>query len=76
MKKISSKANEIIEKIGNGEYSPREIFLSGVCLFLIGFVLGIFFSPKKKVQFGSNNGNNNTNTLGRDEKKKKEEDVK
>lgn len=40
--------------------SKRELFLGLSTCALAGIVLGVFFSPKKKVTIGSNNGNNNT----------------
>ncbi len=41
------------------EISKREFCLILAVAFLLGMVLGIFFSPKKHVTIGSNNGSNN-----------------
>lgn len=38
--------------------SNRELFLGLLCCALGGIVLGVFFSPKKTVTIGCNNGNN------------------
>lgn len=51
--------NRIVEVVQNGEYTNREAVLSGICLFLLGLVAGMFLSPKKSTMIGSNNGNNN-----------------
>lgn len=51
---------KIISKIEEMELTTREYFLFGAALLLLGFVLGLIFSPKGDRSYGSNNGNNNT----------------
>ncbi len=60
MKKVWERTKEII---GNGEYTAREAVLAAVCLFFLGMLLGIFFSPRKNTMIASNNGNNNRGTI-------------
>lgn len=55
--------NRVIEVIQDGEYTNREAVLSGICLFLLGLVIGMFISPRKNTMIGSNNGNNNNGTF-------------
>lgn len=43
------------------EISTREFCLIVAVAFLLGLVLGMFFSPKKHVEIASNNGSNNIN---------------
>lgn len=45
---------------GTAVISKRELFLGLTTCALAGLVLGVFFSPKKKVAIGSNNGSHNT----------------
>lgn len=40
--------------------SKRELFLALVTCTLAGIVAGVFLSPKKNVEIGSNNGSNNS----------------
>lgn len=35
----------------------KELYLTGLSLFLLGIVIGIIFSPKKYSEIFSNNGN-------------------
>ena len=51
--------NQLVETIKTRNYTNREAVLSALLLFLLGIVLGIFFSPRKSTMIGSNNGNNN-----------------
>ena len=51
--------NQLVETIKARDYTNREAVLSALLLFLLGIVLGIFFSPNKSTMIGSNNGNNN-----------------
>lgn len=44
---------------GETGITAREFCLTVAVAFLFGMVLGIFFSPKKHVTIGSNNGSNN-----------------
>lgn len=60
MKKMWSK---LVDTIKNQDYTSREAVLSALVLFLLGIVLGTFFSPKKNTQIGSNNGNNNVGSV-------------
>lgn len=39
------------------DYSAREAVLFTICSFLVGFILGMLFSPKKSTTLGSYNGN-------------------
>lgn len=48
------------------EVTPKEFCLTVAVAFLLGMVLGIFFSPKKHVTIGSNNGSNNIGNGGDD----------
>lgn len=41
--------------------SKREVLLTVTATFLLGVLLGIFFSPRKRITIGSNNGNNSGN---------------
>lgn len=50
---------KLVKMLEEGEYTSREIVLSGVCLLLLGIIIGVFFSPKKRTMIGNNNGNNN-----------------
>lgn len=54
---MKKTANEIINIIKNGEYTAREAAMAGICLFLLGLVIGIFASPKKYTMIASHNGN-------------------
>lgn len=64
---MKKKIEEFMGRISDGEYTAREIVLSGITLFLLGMLLGILFSPKKNTTIGSNNGNNNTGSFGGDD---------
>ncbi len=41
------------------EMTKKEFCLIVAVAFLLGLVLGMFFSPKKHVEIASNNGSNN-----------------
>lgn len=41
------------------EVTAREFCLTVAVAFLLGMVLGMFFSPRKRVTIASNNGSNN-----------------
>ena len=57
MKKIVKKLDKLMENIGSGKYTAREIVMMGAILFLTGTVFGMFCSPKKYQVMGSYNGN-------------------
>lgn len=46
--------------------SKKEFLLTAAVCVLSGMVFGIFFSPKKSMVIGSNNGNNSGNNTGKD----------
>lgn len=48
---------DYITKVQNGECSKMEITLIGICLFLLGVVIGMVIAPAKFTLFGSFNGN-------------------
>ena len=48
---------EHISKIQRGECSKAEVVLTGICLVLVGIVLGMKFAPYRVTTFGSFNGN-------------------
>lgn len=50
--------------IKNGEYTAREAAMAGICLFLLGLVIGIFASPKKYTMIASHNGNRGGEACG------------
>ena len=54
---MRKKCELLINSINEGEYTGREIVLSGVVLFLMGVLLGMIFSPRKNQVIGSLNGN-------------------
>ncbi len=56
-------------KISNGECSKTELTLTGICLVLIGVVIGMIITPARVFVAGSFNGNQGS--LGKPEKKKK-----
>ena len=56
-------------KISNGECSKTELTLTGICLVLIGVVIGMIIAPARFFVAGSFNGNQGS--LGKPEKKKK-----
>lgn len=57
---MKEKWNELEELFaGESEVTAREFCLTVAAAFLLGIVLGMFFSPKKHVTIGSNNGSNN-----------------
>ena len=58
---MKKKFEELMNSINDGKYTGREIILAGVVLFLSGLVVGMFFSPRKYQQIGSNNGNGSCN---------------
>ena len=49
--------NESIKKISEGGCSSSEIKLLGVCIFLIGVIVGMIICPVKFGVFGRFNGN-------------------
>ena len=60
---MKNACRKLVEIVKTGEYTTREAVLSGLCLFLVGMLIGIFASPRKHVMVGSNNGNNNNGTF-------------
>ncbi|MBE5845296.1 MAG: hypothetical protein E7302_14175 [Butyrivibrio sp.] len=48
---------EQISKIQRGEYSQTEISLIGICLILLGILLGMKLAPARFFTLGSFNGN-------------------
>ena len=40
---------KLVNQIDEGKFTGREILLTGCVLFLLGMVLGIFGSPRKKM---------------------------
>lgn len=71
--KLQKNMTGLMEKIESGHFSAKEILLSGVVLFLIGFIAGIFASPKQMFM-GCYNGSNFGDTLnGIEEKEEIEE---
>lgn len=53
--------------------SKREVLLTVTATFLLGVLLGIFFSPRKRITIGSNNGNNNAGSISTDGEEEAEE---
>ena len=51
------KCELLMNQIDKGEYTGREILLTGAVLFLAGALLGMIFSPRKYQVIGINNGN-------------------
>lgn len=49
--------DESVQKISEGGCSSTEIKLLGVCIFLIGIIVGMIICPVKFGVFGSFNGN-------------------
>ena len=49
--------DESVKKISEGGCSSSEIKLLGVCIFLIGVIVGMIICPVKFGVFGSFNGN-------------------
>ena len=58
---MKKKIENLMNQINAGKYTGLEIMLTGAVLFLSGLVLGMFFSPRKYQQIGSNNGNGSIN---------------
>ena len=48
---------EYIEKIQSGKCTKTEISLIGICLILLGVVIGMKIAPARLSSFGSFNGN-------------------
>ena len=48
---------EYRDKIAEGECSAMEVTLIGICLLLIGVIIGMIFAPIKLGIYGSFNGN-------------------
>ena len=48
---------EYIESVQSGKCSKMEIVLTGICLFLLGVVIGIKIAPTRVTVLGSFNGN-------------------
>ena len=48
---------EYIIKLQNGRCSKMELTLIGVCLFLLGMVIGVKIAPARFITLGSFNGN-------------------
>lgn len=53
--------------------SKRELVLGVVAASLAGIVFGAFFSPKKNVMIGNNNGNNNKGSIGEENSEQEQE---
>jgi len=70
---LKEKTTDLVNKINDGEFTGREIFMAGITLFVTGILLGFIFSPKKSNVFGSNNGNNNSGSFTPSDEKKDEE---
>ena len=66
---------KLVNQIDEGKFTGREILLTGCVLFLLGMVLGIFGSPRKRMVIASNNGNtrNSGNNNGKADKKEQEQ---
>ena len=58
--------NEYLERIKNGDCSTTELVLSGVCLFLVGVVIGMKIAPARAAAYGSFNGNQGSITKPED----------
>lgn len=56
MKKVKDEWNKFIVIVKNKDYSSREAVLFTICSFLVGLIIGMVFSPKKHMIFGSYNG--------------------
>ncbi len=48
---------DYIVKIQNGECNKVELTLTGICLFLLGVVIGMKIAPARFITLGSFNGN-------------------
>jgi len=53
----------LLANLEDGKYTSREIVLTGIVLFLVGLVIGLFASPHKEQYFGSFNGNGNAGNI-------------
>lgn len=75
MIKMKRAIKKLMNQIDAGEFTGREILLTGCVLFLLGMVLGIFGSPRKRMVIASNNGNtrNSGNNNGKADKKEQEQ---
>ncbi len=49
--------NDYLNRIKNGNCSTTELILSGVCLVLVGVVIGMKIAPARAAAYGSFNGN-------------------
>ncbi|MCR5486601.1 MAG: hypothetical protein K6F35_03610 [Lachnospiraceae bacterium] len=61
---------DYIEKIQSGSCSAAEITLMGICLILLGVVIGMLVAPARFIAAGSFNGNQGTLTKTGKSKKK------
>ncbi|MCR5503249.1 MAG: hypothetical protein K6F53_09585 [Lachnospiraceae bacterium] len=48
---------EGFQKLKDGNCTTAEIILTGICLFLLGVVIGMKIAPSRFSTFGSFNGN-------------------
>lgn len=71
---MKEKWNKMVELLKEGERTRLEFMLMIAVAFLSGLVLGMFFSPKKHVMIGSNNGNNSPGCLTFDATEEDEEE--
>lgn len=48
---------EYVQKFKDGECTMTELILTGICLFLLGVLIGMKIAPARFSTFGSFNGN-------------------
>ncbi len=53
---------KFIENISEGNFNTTEITLTGICLILVGVIIGVLIAPPRFVAAGSFNGNQGTLT--------------
>ena len=63
LKEIQGKMNDALSFVKNkieGFVSEDEAFWMAVAMFLMGVIVGMFISPKRNLNIGSNNSTSNT----------------
>lgn len=66
--KLQAKAEAIVANIKAGDYSSRELALTGALVFLVGLVIGMLVSPRKVTMVGCNNNNTEVEEAAEEEK--------
>lgn len=73
MKKIIEVIKMHFVKIASGDSSKTEVTLTGLCVLLIGVILGMKIAPARASAFGCFNGNSGSIEKPEDIKKDSEE---